>query len=198
MPNPRSLSQITKGLLAAYDLYPKKRLGQNFLIDNNLGIDCSGFITHVLQAHFQEINFVKKLFIVKPKKIFRFIISKMRPIENISVKTYMNEKNTEVVDDLKKLKPADLIIMLKTGPQQKRNHILLVTEANERYIKYVHARAWSGEGQYGHGVCEGKIQITQPDGDILEQKWIELDKTENETFLQAKNAQTLSLRRIKF
>lgn len=33
MPNPRSLSQITKELLAAYNLYPKKRLGQNFLID---------------------------------------------------------------------------------------------------------------------------------------------------------------------
>ncbi|NQU16423.1 MAG: ribosomal RNA small subunit methyltransferase A [Candidatus Saganbacteria bacterium] len=33
MPDPRSLSQITKELLAAYNLYPKKRLGQNFLID---------------------------------------------------------------------------------------------------------------------------------------------------------------------
>jgi len=33
LPNPRSLSQITKELLATHNLYPKKRLGQNFLID---------------------------------------------------------------------------------------------------------------------------------------------------------------------
>lgn len=33
MQNPKSLSNVTRELLAAYNLYPKKRLGQNFLID---------------------------------------------------------------------------------------------------------------------------------------------------------------------
>ncbi len=89
--------------------------------------------------------------------------------------------------------------MLKTGPSKKRDHILLVTNVANCIINYVHSRAWSSEGKYGHGVAKGKIKIIEPNKGLLEQSWEELDKTgeHNETYLEAKNAEVLEIRRIK-
>jgi len=175
---------------------------RQFLVDNNLGVDCSGFVTNVLQKHFYEIkkiDFTKKLFITPKKNFLRWLISRLRPVEQISVNVYANDKNTVVVNDLQMIQPADLIILLKTGPNKNHDHILLVTETDGNKIKYAHARAWSGEGKYGHGVSQGVITITNPEKGLLEQAWEEKDKTgqDNETYLEAKRATILQTRRIK-
>ncbi len=175
---------------------------RKFLIDNNLGVDCSGFVSQVLRVHFKEtkkIDFVKKLYIISPKNILRWLISKLRPIESISVNTYANNVNTTVITDITQIEPGDLIAMLETGPQNKRNHILLITNNDGRTINYVHSRAWSSEGNCGHGVAEGKIIISNPDKNILEQEWIEKDCAgdKNETYVEAKNARLLEIRRLK-
>lgn len=175
---------------------------RQFMVDNNLGVDCSGFITNVLQKHFAEtkkINLAKKLFITKKINFLRWIISRLRPVEQISVKVYANNKNTMIMDDLKMIQPGDLITMLKTGPNKNHDHILLVEEVDGDKIKYAHARVWSSEGKYGHGVSEGIITITNPKKGLLEQTWEEKDKTgeDNETFLEAKQAEILEIRRIK-
>ena len=126
------------------------------------------------------------------------IIAGLRPIENINVKIYADNKNSEEIK-IKDVRPADIITMLETGPGKERNHMLLITENNKEEIKYVHSRAWSSEGRYGHGVCEGIIKIVEPTSDPLKQQWIENEKTgeQNETFLEAKNARVLQIRRIK-
>ena len=175
---------------------------RQFLVDNNLGVDCSGFVTNVLQKHFLEtkkIDLARKLFVVSKKNILRWIISRLRPVEQISVGVYANDRNTMIINDLKMIEPADLIIMLKTGPNKNHNHILLVTEVDGDKIKYAHARAWSGEGKYGHGVSDGEIIITNPEKGLLDQNWKEKDKTgeNNETYLEAKQASILETRRIK-
>lgn len=175
---------------------------RQFLVDNNLGIDCSGFVTNVLQKHFWEtkkIDLARKLFVTPKKNFLRWIISRLRPVEQISVGVYANDKNTLVVNELQKIQPADLIIMLKTGPNKNHNHILLVTEVSVEKIKYAHARAWSSEGKYGHGVAQGAITIASPEKGLLEQVWEEKDKIgeNNETFLEAKQASTLEIRRVK-
>lgn len=97
------------------------------------------------------------------------------------------------------IQPADLIIILKTGPNKNHNHILLVTEAGGNQIKYAHARAWSGEGKYGHGVAQGTITIINPEKGLMAQVWEEKNKTgkDNETYLEANVAETLEIRRIK-
>jgi len=175
---------------------------RQFMVDNNLGVDCSGFATNVLQQHFKEtrnIDLAKKLFVTSKKNLLRWIISRLRPVEQISVTVYANDKNTMIIDDLKMIQPADLIILLKTGPNKNHNHILLVEEEKENEIKYVHARVWSSEGKYGHGVSQGTITITNPEKGLLEQVWEEKEKTNenNETYLEAKQAETLEIRRIK-
>ena len=175
---------------------------RQFLVDNNLGVDCSGFVTNVLQKHFQEtkdIDLARKLFVTSKKNFLRWIISRLRPVEQIGVKVYANDKNTSLVIDLQKIQPADLITMLKTGPNKSHDHILLVTEIDGNRIKYASGRAWSAEGKYGHGVSEGVITITNPEKGLLEQVWEEKGKIneDNESYLEAKQAEVLEIRRIK-
>ncbi len=175
---------------------------RQFMVDNNLGVDCSGFVTNVLQKHFWEtkkIDLAKKLFVTSKKNFLRWIISRLRSVEQIGVKVYANDKNTSAVNDLQKIQPADLVTMLKTGPNKNHDHILLVTEVDGNKIKYVSARAWSSEGKYGHGVSQGIITITNPEKGLLEQVWEEKNKIaeDNETYLEAKQAGTLEIRRIK-
>jgi hypothetical protein len=179
-----------------------KDIFRKFLIDHNLGIECSGFVTQVLRDHFKEtqkIDITRKIFICSPKRLGRYLISKLRPIENIDVKVLADDKNSTPVKDQVDIKPGDIVTMLETGPQQKRNHVLLVKDNNSGVIKYVHARAWSSEGQYGHGVAEGTITIVDQNKGLLEQKWIESGKENdaNETYLEAKNAKTLEVRRLR-
>ena len=133
---------------------------RQFLVDNNLGVDCSGFVTNVLQQHFQEtkgINLARKLFVTSKKNFLRWIISRLRPVEQISVAVYANDKNTNTINDFKTIQPGDLIVMLRTGPNKNHDHILLVTEVEGKQIKYTSARAWSSEGKYGHVGSRGKI-----------------------------------------
>ncbi len=175
---------------------------RQFLVDNNLGIDCSGFVTNVLQKHFQEtkrVDLARKLFVTPKKNLLRWIISRLRPVEQISVSVYANDKNTAIVNDLKIIQPGDLIVLLKTGPNKNHNHILLIEEIDGDKIKYAHARAWSSDGKYGHGVSQGAITITNPEKGLLEQVWEEKTRIgeDNETYLEAKQAATLEIRRIK-
>lgn len=174
---------------------------RQFLTDNNLGVDCSGFVANVLRTHFKEtkkIDLAKKIFIAPKIKFWRWLISRLRPLEQISVAVLADEKNSTVVADLATVRAADLIIMLKTGPSKNHNHVLLVTANDGQKITYVHARAWSSEGKYGHGVSEGFIAITNPNQGLLEQAWEEKGKTnqDNETYLQAKQTSVLQVRRI--
>jgi len=181
---------------------------RKFLVDNNLGIECSGFVTQVLKTHYletAEIDLTKKLFITSPKNFLRWLIARFRPIENIGVKTYADNRNTISLAgadggyDYQKIAAGDLIVILETGPQKKHNHIILITGNDGQTLTYVHARAWTSEGKYGHGVTIGIIKITHPDQNLLAQEWAEKNQTglENETYLEAKNAAVLEIRRIK-
>ncbi len=175
---------------------------RKYLIDHDLGIDCSGLVTHILRAHFKETNnidLVKYIHIISACGIYRRLVAKLRPIENIGISTLADDANTMRITRLNAIESGDMITMLKTGPNKKRDHILLITDIENKVIKYVHARAWSSEGKYGHGVMIGQIKITDPNKNLLEQEWEELRKIgeENETYLEAKRAERLEIRRVK-
>ncbi len=92
-----------------------------------------------------------------------------------------------------------MIIINEINNNPARHHIILITDNSSGKIEYVHARAWNSEGKYGHGVSRGQIKIINPNGNLLEQQWEELGKIndENETYLEAKSAKILQIRRIK-
>ena len=182
---------------------PPEECLKKFLVDNGLGTDCSGFVSHILREHFLEtrkIDIVNKFYFVPWKNYLRYLISWLRPIENMSVKRYALNQNTNKINSVAEIIPGDLLIMLETGPQKNRNHIILITDNAENKIKYVHARAWSMEGKYDHGVARGEIRITKPNEPLINQEWIEFGtiNENNETYLEAKNAKVFEIRRIKF
>lgn len=181
---------------------------RKFLISHNLGIECSGFVTHVLREHFKEtkhIDITKKFFITSPKNFLRWTITKLRPIENINVLVYTDDKNTTTLlspaigYNYEQIESGDIITILETGLSKKRNHIILVTNKEKDTVNYIHARAWSSEGQYDHGVTRGCFKITTPQSDLTHQQWFEKEKTgeQNETYLEIKNARLVEIRRIK-
>ncbi len=181
---------------------------RKFLIDNDLGIDCSGFVSQILIEHYKEskhIDITKNFRFWPIKNLWRWLVSKLRPIENMSVRIIAKNENSEKivngldVSDWSRLEPADLLIMTETGPNNKRNHILLIENNDGSIIKYIHSRAWSSDGKYGHGVSRGEIRITKLGGNLLDQTWEEHGKinNENETFCEARDAKIFEVRRIK-
>lgn len=181
---------------------------RKFLIDHDLGVDCSGFAAQVLLEHFREksgVDIGRRFHFWPAGNFFRWFIAKLRPVENMSVRVFAKNENTEKIFDGReafdcaKIQPGDIVVMLETGPNKKRNHIILITDSAEGALKYASARAWSSEGKYGHGVERGIIRITKPGGNLLEQTWEEAGKTneQNETYLEARNASVLEIRRVK-
>lgn len=180
---------------------------RRFLIEHNLGVECSGFVTHVLRAHFEEvkkIDIVHRLAICPTQKFWRRIICQLRPVENSNVQVYADDRNTDLVAsdamgwNYSAIQPADLMILLNVAPHDNRNHVMLITDVTDKRLAYVHARAWASEGRFEHGVAEGEIRIVDANKGLLEQEWMELNKNgnENETWIEAKNAKVLEIRRI--
>lgn len=162
---------------------------KKFLIYHNLGIDCSGFIYHILDA---ELGGLKK-HLKHPwiKNPLRKLIAKLRVVENTGVSTFNNDVNTTEIK-LSDVQPGDMIVMMNTGLKNDLHHILIVHEVSESLIKYSHSFQFTTDGQYNHGIKQGEIKITKPNKNILEQEWSEI-----ETFNHAKMAKELKIGRLK-
>lgn len=176
---------------------------KEFLIASDLGIDCSGFAYHVLNAFCQEKigksiqSYVKTL----RTGLVGSIIGRLRPAENIGVATFANEKNSTPIPISDAL-PGDIIVFLGTGKDQTYNHMLVITATDRTdgdiRISYAHSYAWPSDGTIGHGVREGDI-IVHGDN-LLEGTWKENGMTgdDNYTYWSARNAKELSVRRLSF
>jgi len=172
---------------------------KKFLIDHNLGIDCSGFVYHILDTELKAQNkgglkkHIKRPWVKNP---IRKLISKLRPVENTGVATFNSGINSTGIK-LADTKPGDLIIMMNTGIKNDLHHILIVnsiTTMNSELgtVNYTHSFQFTTDGQYGHGIKEGTITINNPSGDLIDQDWNEV-----ETHNHAKMAKELKIRRIR-
>lgn len=172
---------------------------KKFLIDNKLGIDCSGLVYHILNAEMQAVSkgsLHKTLSRPWFKNPVRKLLVKLRPIENTGVGTYNHEVNSFDVQ-LKDIKPGDLIIMMGAGPKQDYNHVLLVTQLTTNkeqgtIIEYIHSFQYPSDGQYNHGVRQETITISDINKSLLEQNWSEPQLQE-----YAKKAKEYKLRRLR-
>ncbi len=173
---------------------------KKFLTNANLGIDCSGFAYYILNEESLSKGkgtLDKHLSFPLSRGILGKIKSKMRPIENTGVETFAHEKNSRTVSSFKEIEPGDIITMLGGPEGGERNHILVIHQVEYQNfspttVHYVHAIAWPTDGEYGHGIHEGKIDIIDPNKSIIEQRWIENEKTgeDNYTFSRAKKSKT--------
>lgn len=177
---------------------------KQFLVDHNLGLDCSAFAYYILAAEYASKTKTKL-----SSKIFypnigflRRLLTKLRPVENIGVKTLSHEKNSHLVS-LTDTAPGDFVSILNSGKEHNLNHILVIykveyEENQPKTLYYTHSFQWSIDGKYNHGIKTGRIEITDTTKTLLDQKWIESEKTadENETYLRASDAEVLELKRL--
>lgn len=186
---------------------------KKLLVDENIGIDCSGFAYYVLNAESAERGrgtIDKHIHFVNCRSLLGKVRCHLRPVENCDVATLADDKNSQIVG-LNDVRPGDTITMIDSGVNRRsnlrltpdRDHILIIHQVDYQNFSptklyYSHAVAYPEDGVYGSGVRQGAIEIVDPNKSIVEQRWVEDGKTDedNHIFLQAKNSNT-ELRRLK-
>ncbi len=178
---------------------------KKFLVEHNLGVDCSAFAYYILEALYRKKynqSLASHLFYPNAKSLLRKLIIKLRAIENIDVKTFAHAKNSQSIQ-MTETMPGDFIIILNAGKEHNLNHILIIHKIEYEnslptILSYCHSFQWSTDGKYNHGIKFGSIQIVDSQKSLLNQKWIESQKEgeKNETYLRASTAETLEIRRL--
>lgn len=183
---------------------------KKILVSHNLGIECSGFAYHVLNAECESrgLGRLKKYISFKNKSgSWRRIICRMRPVENCDVLTFADDINSMVVATEDVL-PGDIIIMKNQQNSEQnsgdRNHILLIHEvsrilvSNTLKISYTHSAAYPEDGLYSTGVRQGYIEITQRNKPLSAARWVEnnLEGFDNRLYLRAQKSLT-EVRRLR-
>jgi hypothetical protein len=176
---------------------------KEFLVAEDLGIDCSGFVYHVLNSYCQEKkersiqSYVKS---IRTGFIGKFL-ARLRPAENLGVSSFRNDKNSFEIKP-SQAEPGDFITFMGTGKDRTYNHIVVITGIekanNDTRISYAHSYSWPSDGVYQHGVREGDILVH---GDnLLGGTWKEQGVTgaDNYTYESARNAKEVSVRRLNF
>lgn len=180
---------------------------KQYLIEHNIGIDCSGLAYYILDAVSAANGsggLKKSLNYPFAKNPIRKLLTKTRPVENVNVKTLADESNSSVVS-LKDVRPGDMIMIVGAGYTGVVDHILIVhavdrADDNPTAIHYTHSFQWSIDGRFAHGVRQGIIRITDPGKPLLDQEWEEqgiVDARRNETHRRASEADSLEIRRLK-
>ena len=176
---------------------------KKFLVENNLGIDCSGFAYHVLNAELVSRGretLAKKLYFVSGQGLLARLRCSLRPAENCDVASLADEHNSQIVS-ISAVAPGDMITMLKGPEGSERDHILIVDRVETSpdgqpvLIHYCHTVAYPEDGLYGTGFKEGSITVTNPQAGLLDQVWQSADA--GRLLARAKASET-SLRRLNW
>lgn len=175
---------------------------KKFLVDHNLGIDCSGLAYHVLEAESIARAGKGLRSAVTPWNGFkRKLVHLFRPSENSGVSTFSHSQNSVAISE-KDIQAGDFISFIGTGLEKKYNHMVVVESVDvsgeTKKIGYIHSYMWPEDGVYNHGVRRGTIAV-QNNGPILLGIWTEKDKTgkDNFTFASAQGAKDVSIRRLR-
>jgi hypothetical protein len=151
---------------------------KQFLIDRALGIDCSGFIVHILNQYFLQTKH-KPLwdFLKIPNKSFgAYIKYKLRPVEQLGASIITNLENCSQVN-LSEVQVMDLI--RSKSIKLNGDHIMIVSQVNRDdngnliSLKYTHSTPHYGQL---NGVKTGEIKIIDINKPLEEQDWLEVDE----------------------
>ncbi|HRN86878.1 MAG TPA: hypothetical protein PKU78_04985 [Candidatus Dojkabacteria bacterium] len=157
---------------------------RDFMTSNHIGIECSGFIVHVLnywlrmngkRPLIKYIRFNNNNFINRIKRLFR-------PVEQLGANTITSELNCDKLHRLTDIRPGDLI--RSKGQRKNSHHILLISEVTFeddvlKEVEYVHSiRGYEEE----NGVRFGKILINNQEDEIQNQTWTEIKNGRNWTY----------------
>lgn len=171
--------------LKGIDLYKLSETQiRDFMTTNHIGIECSGFIVHVLnywlrmngkRPLIKYMRFKNNNFISKFKRL-------LRPVEQLGANTITSDLNCTKIEKLEDVRPGDLI--RSKGHRKNSHHIVLISEVTFeddilKEIEYVHSISGYEEE---NGVRFGKILINNPEDEIQNQTWTEIKNGRNWTY----------------
>ncbi len=147
---------------------------REFMVERNIGIDCSGFVAHVLDSYLQVLfgKRLSKILKYPDNSLFAKIRRTLRPIENIGADNLTSLLNCIKINDLGKIMPGDLI--RAKGPVKNAHHVALITDiykddkGNVEKFAYVHSHRYY---EKDHGVRKGIVIITDIKKPLKDQEW---------------------------
>ncbi len=174
---------------------------KKFLLEKSIGIDCSGFVMHVLNNWYKDKTgkeIWSKLKIKKTGLMWK-IAYMLRPVEKLGAEIITSEPNAYPIE-IKDVKPGDLV--RTKWKRQNAHHVLLVTkvERNEKnevsMIEYTHSTPFFGDQ---NGIRVGEIVIKNQNNPLEEHEWLESDENGNNYTFEGYmiNLEDNGLRRLK-
>lgn len=148
---------------------------RNFMQKEGIGIDCSGFVYHVLDR-WAKVSYNRSIskFLKYPEGLKTRLAVWIRPAINTSADTMTNNVNTEGVS-LKDVRPGDL---LRLKALTRGDHIAIVVEVklkNDTPDEIVIAQSTQHYNEE-NGIKFSTIKINNPSKSLLEQTWLDIDK----------------------
>ena len=142
----------------------------------HLGIECSGFIAHVLDAWVKDTRQKRIFQVLKFPHVpfWKKVVILLRPFTHIDITTLVAPQNAKEFFDFQEICAGDLIRF-----NTAIDHAVLVTEVrrdNAGLIKEIHY-AHSVREDNGTGVKRGVISIISSRETLLQQRWEEVPET---------------------
>ncbi|MBN2015529.1 hypothetical protein JW766_01735 [Candidatus Dojkabacteria bacterium] len=161
---------------------------REFLVKRRIGIDCSGFVVHVLNAWLRgkkKKNLCNYLKFPK-ESLYRKIARLLRPIENISAEQLTSDLNTTPVKNLNNIRTGDLIRSKLPKRSEKlldRFHVMLIIEVDRtngkvNSFKYAHSTRGYDDA---HGTRTGEVIVKNASKPLCGQEWSDEYKGRNWT-----------------
>jgi len=178
---------------------------KNILVDNNLGIDCSGLAYYILDAECKARNkrsLAKNITFAKAYGLLGSLAAALHPAKNIDVATLADDHNSTIIP-ISEIRAGDMITMM-TGADNssgsERNHILIVHEKNSSKIFFTHSVAYPEDGKFNSGVRQGSIVLNPNTKIITDALWSEENEANGNAsqriLERAKNSRT-EVRRLR-
>lgn len=150
---------------------------REFMQNNNIGIECSGFVVHVLNywLHQQGLRPLVKYLKFPNNNPIQKLKRLLRPVENISSNLLTSELNCQKIENLNEMLPGDLIRL--KGRQKNASHVLLVTKVileDEKIVEFSYVESSRDYGK-DNGIRESKVLITDSSKGLREQHWLDVD-----------------------
>ncbi len=190
--NPDEIDQFIKDNNNNKLLKGEKRY--KFLEERRVGIDCSGFVTNIMDivAIKNKDKHIWELIVKKSKNPIKILYShRVRPITSkMNADTLTNDDNSIAIKKVKDIKPGDLIRM--NGGQ----HVAIISELN--YNKAVLSKIVYWQSTENVGVCTSEIIVKNQNKDLIDQDWKTIKGAKYQPlYLYKKKINSNGVRRLK-
>lgn len=166
---------------------------RDFIKESGIGIDCSGFVSWILDTWYQEKFNGQHLWrkLQLSLSFLNYLRYLLRPIENLDVKTLISSKNSRLILKPTDIEPGDLIHLGK-------HHLLIVYQVSEDLKGKTKTIFYCHSSDFYEGVHKGEIEVKNSDVGLEKQSWLENGKIKNWSFQQYLRSKESGIVRLEF